>query len=230
MSLERFRCALALAASMLGPGLPAAARAEVSQVVEATRLGVGANVLYERPEKTPSPDPGPRVRITGEAQVPLHPNLSGVVAGAIDHQNLGETKWGEVGETALSADAGLRVSVPFGRVTPYLQTTVGLAYAILVFDDMFEQEPNVNDDALTFSPHARAALGVEFAASESSTTRYSVFLGLDVSYYSYDRDIDLGYDIEGDFDLFGPRNESISVHWSETRLSPSLGFEVAFAP
>lgn len=60
------------------------------------------------------------------------------------------------------------------------------------------------------------------------------FLGLDASFYSYERDIDLGYDRDENFDLdldlFGEMNESESDDWEDGRLSPSLGFQVAFAP
>jgi hypothetical protein len=232
MSLERFLLALALASSMLGPGLPATARAAGDPLLDATKIGLGASMLYERPEHTSTNVAGPRVRVGADAQVRFHPNLSAVAAGAVDHQSFGEGPWGEVDELALSGDAGLRASLPGRAVTPYFQATLGLSYAVMTFGESIEPGPLVDDDPGTISPHMRTALGLEFGVSGSSATRFSLFVGLDASYYSYEREIDLGYDRDESFDLdlFGEMNESELDSWADGRLSPSLGFQVAFAP
>lgn len=232
MSLERSLLATALSSSMLVPGMPGPARAAGDPLLEATKFGVGAAVLYERPEHTSTDFAGPRVRVAADAQVRFHPNISAVAAGAVDHQFLGEGPWGKVDELALSADAGLRLSLPGRAVTPYCQSTLGLAYAVMTFGESVEPGPLVDDDPGTISPHLRTALGLEFGGSGSSATRFSLFLGLDASFYSYERDIDLGYDRDENFDLdlFGEMNESESDDWEDGRLSPSLGFQVAFAP
>ena len=133
-------------------------------------------------------------------------------------------------------DPGFENALPLSRpgraVTPYFQATLGLSYAVMTFGESIEPGPLVDDDPGTISPHMRTALGLEFGVSGSSATRFSLFVGLDASYYSYEREIDLGYDRDESFDLdlFGEMNESELDSWADGRLSPSLGFQVAFAP
>lgn len=234
MSLERFRCALALAASMLGPGLPAAARAAVAAGEEPLRVGVDAALLRERPQHTASDAASPRLRLGLQAQVPFLPNLAGVVGGAWEYQDLGEGAWGRVREFAVGVDAGLRVSLTLGDVNPFFQTTFGLAYTEMRFGEAHEEPPVGDDDPATLSPHIRTALGIDLLTDDVSPTRVSFFVGLDAAYYSYTRSIDLGYMVDDhdwfDFDIFDDLNESRTEHWKDGRLSPSVGFEVAFAP
>jgi hypothetical protein len=231
MSLERFLFALALASSMLGPGLPASARAAVGPAEEPMRVGMGLTLVLEHPEHdVPDPDQ-PRFRASAQALLPIIPNVSGLVGGSLDAQGLGAGEWGGVDESAFSADVGLRISLPFRAVIPYCQATFGVGYVVRTYGESAEASRQVDDDPSSLSPHVRTALGLAFPTSATTATRLALFVGLDASYYSYERRIDLGYSKPELSDyFFGDENESRLESWKEGRLSPSLGFEVAFAP
>lgn len=231
MSLERFWCAIALVSSMLGPGLPASARAAAGGDVEPMRVGMGLSLVREHPEHDVPDRDQPRFRASAQALLPIIPNVSGLVGGSLETQALGAGEWGDVDESAFSADVGLRVSLPFKAVTPYCQATFGLAYSVRTYGASAEASRQVDDDPSTVSPHVRTALGLAFATSATTATRVALFVGLDASSYSYDRRIDLGYSEWEYLDRFiGDENEYRLESWKESRLSPSVGFEVAFAP